>query len=33
MNYELSLWAEDIRKGMDYDSWEFWMAHFGDDPI
>lgn len=33
MNYELSFRAEDIRKGSDYDSREFWMAHFGDDPI
>jgi hypothetical protein len=33
MNYELSFRAEDIRKGTDYDSQEFWMAHFGDDPI
>jgi len=33
MNYELSFRAEDIRKGTDYDSREFWMAHFGDDPI
>jgi len=33
MNYELSFRAEDIRKGTDYDSWKFWMAHFGDDPI
>lgn len=33
MNYELSFRVEDIRKGTDYDSREFWMAHFGDDPI
>jgi DnaJ-class molecular chaperone len=33
MNYELSFRAEDIRKGTDYDSKEFWMTHFGDDPI
>jgi len=33
MNYEMSFRAEDIRKGTDYDSREFWMAHFGDDPI
>ena len=33
MNYELSFRAEDIRKGTDYDSREFWMARFGDDPI
>ncbi len=33
MNYELSFRAEDIRKGTDYDSGEFWMNHFGDDPI
>jgi len=33
MNYELSFRAEDIRKGTDYDSKEFWMSRFGDDPI
>ncbi len=33
MNYELSFKAEDIRKGSEYDSKEFWMSHFGDDPI
>jgi hypothetical protein len=33
MNFELSLRAEKIRKGTDYDSREFWMAHFRDDPI
>ena len=33
MNYELSFRAEDIRKGNGYDSREFWMARFGDDPI
>lgn len=33
MNYEVSFRAEDIRTGTDYDSREFWMAHFGDDPI
>jgi len=33
MNYELSFRAEDIRKGTEYDSREFWMTHFGDDPI
>jgi DnaJ-class molecular chaperone len=33
MNYELSFRAEDIRNGTDYDSREFWMSRFGDDPI
>ncbi len=33
MNYEISFLAEDIRKGTDYDSREFWMNRFGDDPI
>jgi len=33
MNYELSFRAEDIRKGTEYDSREFWMNRFGDDPI
>jgi len=33
MNYELSFRAEDIRKGTEYDSREFWTTHFGDDPI
>jgi hypothetical protein len=33
MNVELSFRAEDIRKGTDYDSREFWMTRFGDDPI
>jgi hypothetical protein len=33
MNYEISFRIEDLRKGTDYDSKEFWMAHFGDDPI
>ena len=33
MNYELSFRAEDIRKGTDFDSREFWMSRFGDDPI
>ncbi len=33
MNYELSFHAEDIRTGTDYDSREFWMNRFGDDPI
>jgi DnaJ-class molecular chaperone len=32
-NYELSFRAEDICKGTDYDSQEFWMSRFGDDPI
>lgn len=33
MNYEISFRPEDIRKGSEYDSREFWMSHFGDDPI
>ncbi|MGA2914371.1 MAG: J domain-containing protein [Methanoregula sp.] len=33
MNYELSFRAEDIREGTDYNSREFWMSRFGDDPI
>ncbi len=33
MNYELSFREEDIRKSTDYDLREFWIAHFGDDPI
>lgn len=33
MNYKLSFRAEDIRKDTDYESGEFWMKHFGDDPI
>jgi DnaJ-class molecular chaperone len=33
MNYELSFDAEDIRKGTEHDSREFWMSRFGDDPI
>jgi len=33
VNYELSFQAEDIRKGTDYNSREFWMNRFGDDPI
>ena len=33
MNYELSFRAEDIHKSTDYDSGEFWMNRFGDDPI
>jgi DnaJ-class molecular chaperone len=33
MNYELSFQAEDIRENNDYDSQEFWMSRFGDDPI
>jgi DnaJ-class molecular chaperone len=33
MNYELSFLAEDIRKGTDFDSREFWMSRFGDAPI
>ena len=33
MNYELSFRPEDIRNSTDYDSGEFWMEHFGDDPI
>jgi len=33
MNFEISFLQEDIRKGTDYDSREFWMSRFGDDPI
>ena len=33
INYELSFRDEDVRKGTDYDSREFWMNLFGDDPI
>jgi len=33
MNYEISFLAEDIRKGTHYDSREFWISRFGDDPI
>ena len=33
MNYELSFRAEDIRESNNYDSREFWMSRFGDDPI
>jgi hypothetical protein len=33
MNYKFSFQAEDIRKGTDYESGEFWRNHFGDDPI
>jgi len=33
MNYEISFRKEDIRHGTGYDSKEFWMSHFGDDPI
>jgi len=33
MNYEISFRKEDIRNGSGYDSKEFWMSHFGDDPI
>jgi len=33
MNYELSFRKEDIRHGTGCDSKEFWMNHFGDDPI
>ena len=31
MNYHFQ--AEDIRESTDYDSREFWMSRFGDDPI
>jgi len=33
MNFEISFLQEDISKGTDYDSREFWMSRFGDDPI
>jgi len=33
MNYELSFREEDIRNGTDNSSREYWMSHFGDDPI
>jgi hypothetical protein len=33
MNFELSFRAEDITTGTDYNSREFWMSRFGDDPI
>ena len=33
IHYEISFRPEDIRKGSEYDSREFWMSHFGDDPI
>jgi hypothetical protein len=33
MNFEISFRAEDIRQGTDYDSHEFWMSRFGNDPI
>jgi DnaJ-class molecular chaperone len=33
MNYEISFRPEDIRKGTGYDSKEFWMSRFGNDPI
>ena len=33
MNYEISFRPEEIRKGSDYDSKEFWMSRFGNDPI
>lgn len=32
-NYELSFRPENIRKGTDYDSLDFSMAHFGGDPV
>ena len=32
-NYEISFREEDIRNGSSYDSWEFWVRMFGDDPI
>ncbi len=33
MNFEISFRNEEIRKGAGYDSKEFWMSRFGDDPI
>jgi len=33
MNFELSFRPEDIREGTNYNSREFWMSRFGNDPI
>jgi hypothetical protein len=33
MNFELSFRAEDVRTGTDYEPREFWMTHFGNDPL
>jgi len=33
MNYEISFGPGEIRNGTSYDSREFWMSRFGDDPI
>ncbi len=33
MNYELSFRPVDLQQGTDYNSREFWMSRFGDDPI
>ncbi|OPY32793.1 MAG: Chaperone protein DnaJ [Methanoregula sp. PtaU1.Bin006] len=33
MNCEISFRPEDIRNGAGYDSREYWMSRFGDDPI
>lgn len=33
MNYRISFRPEDIRADSGYDSQEFWMNRFGDDPI
>ena len=33
MDYEISFRPQDIRKGTGYDSREYWMSRFGDDPI
>lgn len=33
LNYEISFSSEEIRKGSAYNSREFWMSRFGDDPI
>ena len=33
MNYELSSGQKISGKATDYESGEFWMNHFGDDPI
>jgi len=33
VNYELSFRPDDIREGKDYNTHEFWLNRFGDDPI
>jgi hypothetical protein len=32
-NYQISFKPGDIHKGSEYNSKEFWMSRFGDDPI